>query len=256
MVIGGKRYDVNHQSERMMVSHNFLFIAGEPALDFVNTEIVRDGERVDLLNGPEALEAWIREASLGRVRVTPAALKDAKRLRAALRKFAAGEASPLRVINQELQRGPGALALRAKDGKFELTFEPRDEDRDSSSPVPRQLLATADPSRIRACEGATASSTSTTRPERHAPLVLHGGVRQSHEGGGALRAHEGRKDVMWSAEATPPLSSARRGVRRNGLAARIRKRRRGGPSQNCGTSQTSVPSPRACGGWGVGRGLG
>jgi len=138
----------------MMVSHNFLFIAGEPALDFVNTEIVRDGERVDLLDGPDALEQWMRDAGLGRVRVTAAALKAAKRLRAALRRFAAGERSPLRAINEEFQRAAGALVLRAKDGKFEIAFEPREDDaRFLLARAAANLVANADPSRIRACEG-------------------------------------------------------------------------------------------------------
>lgn len=138
----------------MMVSHNFLFIAGDPALDFVNTEIVRDGERVDLLDGTEALEQWMREAGLGRVRVTPDALKGAKRLRAALRRFASGEASPLRAINDELRRGQGTLTLRAKDGKFAIEFEPRDHDaRFLLARTAANLLATADPVRIRPCEG-------------------------------------------------------------------------------------------------------
>lgn len=137
-----------------MVRHEFLFIAGDPALDFVNTEIVRDGEPVDLLDGTDALEQWLRDAKLGRAHVTAAMLKDAKRLRAALRAIVSGEGSSLRAINEELRRGTGTLALRAKDGAYELAFEPREEDpRFLLARAAATFLASADPSRIRRCGG-------------------------------------------------------------------------------------------------------
>ena len=137
-----------------MVSHSFLFIAGDPALDFVNTEIVRDGERVDLLDSAEALEQWMREAGLGRVRVTPAALKAAKRLRASLRRMLSGDGSAVRTINEELRRGQGTLELRPKDGTLAVEFTPREPDaRFLLARAAAGFLATADPSRIRRCEG-------------------------------------------------------------------------------------------------------
>jgi predicted RNA-binding Zn ribbon-like protein len=154
MVIGRNGYDVNRQSDGMTVSHDFLFIGGDPALDFLNTEIVRDGAPVDLLDSPAALEQWMLEAGLGRVRITPATLKGAKRLRAALRRVVSGTASSVRVIDEELQRGLGALTLRAHEGKFAIEFRPKQEDpRFLLARAAATFLASADPARIRRCGG-------------------------------------------------------------------------------------------------------
>ena len=138
----------------MTVRDEFLFIAGEPALDFVNTEIVRDGEPTDLLTDAAALERWLHEAGFGRVRATPAMLKDAKRLRAALRKIVAGEGRSLGVLNEELRRGEGALMVRTSDAGYALTFEPHQKDpRFLLARAAAEFLASADPSRIRRCGG-------------------------------------------------------------------------------------------------------
>lgn len=139
----------------MTVRDEFLFIAGDPALDFLNTEIVRDGERVDLLDSAEALERWLREAKLGRVRVTPVALKRARRLRGALRELVERRAAPaIRILNEELRRGRGALALHVHDARFELGFRPDEDDpRFLLARAAATFLATADPARIRRCGG-------------------------------------------------------------------------------------------------------
>lgn len=138
----------------MTVRNEFLFIAGETALDFLNTEIVRDGEPVDLLGDAAALERWFQDAGLGRARVTPSVLKGAKRLRAALRKLLSGTGSSLRVINEELRRGQGELTLRAKDGGFAVEFRPRQDDpRFLLARLAADFLAGADPARIRRCGG-------------------------------------------------------------------------------------------------------
>lgn len=138
----------------MTVRDEFLFIAGETALDFLNTEIVRDGEPADLLGDAAALERWLQDAGLGRVRVTRSALEGAKRLRAALRKLLSGAGSSLRVINEELRRGEGALVLSAKDGRFAVEFRPRQEDpRFLLARTAADFLANADPARIRRCGG-------------------------------------------------------------------------------------------------------
>ena len=138
----------------MTVRNEFLFIGGDPTLDFVNTEIVRDGEPADLLTDAEALERWLQDAGFGRVRVSPAAWKGAKRLRAALRRHFSGEGSALRIVNEELRRGRGALALRAKDEGFAVEFEPEGKDaRFLLARAAATFLASADPARIRACGG-------------------------------------------------------------------------------------------------------
>ncbi len=165
----------------MTVRDEFLFIAGETALDFLNTEIERDGEPADLLTDAAALERWFQDAELGRVRVTPSVLKGAKRLRAAFREIVgdlerrplagrstAGSAvpasgrrtgrpaagAPLRVLGEELERGHGALTLHAKDGGFAVEFRPRQEDpRFLLARTAANFLANADPTRIRRCGG-------------------------------------------------------------------------------------------------------
>ncbi|HEX6097433.1 MAG TPA: CGNR zinc finger domain-containing protein, partial [Thermoanaerobaculia bacterium] len=65
------------------------------------------------------------------------------------------EATPyIRILNEELRRGQGALALHAHDGKFEVDFQARDEDaRFLLARAAATFLSTADPSRIRRCGG-------------------------------------------------------------------------------------------------------
>lgn len=140
----------------------FLFRGGDPALDFLNTEIVRDGEHVDLLDTPESLSRWIAEAKLGtRVKVTPAGLAGAKRLRTALRELVIGiiegravSRTRVHAINGELRRGRGTLVLKGGD-RFSVEFDP--EARDPRFLVARaaaEFLAKADQERIHRCNGA------------------------------------------------------------------------------------------------------
>ncbi len=138
----------------MTVRDEYLFVGGDPALDFVNTEIVRDGEPVDLLTDAAALERWLHDAGFGRVRVTPSAFQGAKRLRAALRKIVDGASSSVNGINEELRRGQGTLTLRKTDGKYAVEFQPRDADpRFLIARAAANFLASADLARIRRCEG-------------------------------------------------------------------------------------------------------
>ena len=145
----------------MTVRDEFLFIGGDAALDFLNTEIVRDGEPADLLEDAAALERWLQEAGIGRVRVSASAFRDTKRLRAAVREIvgAIADGEPprrasLQLLDSELHRGTGSLALQARDGKFSVAFEPRDPDaRYLLARAAADFLSAADPSRIRRCGG-------------------------------------------------------------------------------------------------------
>lgn len=145
----------------MTVRDEFLFIGGEVALDFLNTEIVRDGEPVDLLGSPDALERWLAEAKLGRASVSAAALREARRLRAALREIAGvlADGKPprraaIQLIDEELRRGIGSLALGANGSTFAVEFEPRHPDaRFLLARAAATFLASADPARIRRCGG-------------------------------------------------------------------------------------------------------
>ncbi|HEV7920077.1 MAG TPA: ABATE domain-containing protein, partial [Thermoanaerobaculia bacterium] len=69
----------------------FVFIGGAPVVDFVNTEVIANGQRVDLLQTEEDLRAWFEAAELGPL-IRPAGrrpgeglLAEVKQLRAQLR---------------------------------------------------------------------------------------------------------------------------------------------------------------------------
>lgn len=149
-----------------MVRHDFLFIAGEPALDFLNTEIVRDGEPVDLLETPESVPAWLAEAGLVRPGHTVAASAEAlaavKRLRASAREVAdamaegrAPRQAAVAAIDKELHRGRGTLTFRGKGGRFSVEFEAGEplEARYVLARAAAEFFARADPARIHRCEG-------------------------------------------------------------------------------------------------------
>lgn len=106
----------------------FYFVAGNLALDMVNTEAAARGRPLELLPAPEALAAWWEgarrhhpEASLPPLHPTMAddrLLAAVQRLRAALRQIfqavAAGEAIPegeLRVLNEALASGREVIEL-------------------------------------------------------------------------------------------------------------------------------------------------
>jgi predicted RNA-binding Zn ribbon-like protein len=152
----------------MTVRDDFLFLAGDPALDFVNTEIIREGRQVDLLAGPHSLERWLVAAKLvppsAAPEVTPSVLAGAKQIRAALRDIAGSLASgrnlrpaSVAVLDAELRRAPGVLALRLHEGRFSLTYEPgarqAGDPRFLIARAAASFLASADPARIRRCQG-------------------------------------------------------------------------------------------------------
>src|SRR5260370_1064133 len=106
----------------------FLFVAGAAVLDFLNTEIVMDGQPVDLLADEDDLLRWLAEsrlASAPEVRSMKGRwLREAKALRAALRRMflrlAAGEAlrpSDLAPLNETLKKVRSHPELRLLDGR-------------------------------------------------------------------------------------------------------------------------------------------
>jgi predicted RNA-binding Zn ribbon-like protein len=142
----------------MMVRDGFFFVGGELALDFLNTEAMRDGEPADLLSDQEALVRWLRAAE---VDADPGSLAALKRLRAALRLVVTALAdgrtprrASLDAIDAELRRGRGRLALTRGDGNFAMTFETKTRDaRYVLARAAATFLASADPARIRRCGG-------------------------------------------------------------------------------------------------------
>jgi predicted RNA-binding Zn ribbon-like protein len=137
----------------------FLFIAGTPAVDFVNTEIVSEGERVDLLQTEADVRRWVKEAglALSEAEGPPARLRQAKELRKHLRAlFLRGKPrkNEIDAINAALARGRGSFRLERKGGAYRTRFAA-----DSDDPLfliaaaAAELIATGDLSLIKPCGG-------------------------------------------------------------------------------------------------------
>ena len=124
--------------------HPFTFVGERLWLDFVNTDDVRRGTRVDALADFDGMLAWLAAATvldaerasgmLRRAQQQPAgasaALVDARRVRAALRHLAergtaavGARAGALGEINRVLGRSAGTRRLDARpDGTFARSF--------------------------------------------------------------------------------------------------------------------------------------
>lgn len=146
----------------------FLFLAGATAIDFLNTEIMSEGNPADLLEKPGDLDDWLVEAGLqprrGTRPATPRSLNEVKELRRALRililRMAGGHAPTTRdlaALNEALERAPGNLTME-KDGiGLRLRFSPRPASENDPmvliSRCAAEFLARADLSLIRSCGG-------------------------------------------------------------------------------------------------------
>jgi predicted RNA-binding Zn ribbon-like protein len=160
-----------------MTPPSFIFVANLPCLDFVNTEPVLAGERVDLLGGPGDLVRWLREAgvlSADAARLAAArwdgtaegrgVLREALKLRAALRagaeRLAAGKPpgdEMVEAVNRVLAFRPAYPRLVRAGKRYASRLEPV-----STSPlhllVPvaesaAWLLEHGETSMVRRCEG-------------------------------------------------------------------------------------------------------
>ncbi|UQE76805.1 ABATE domain-containing protein [Gordonia sp. PP30] len=106
----------------------FVFLAGDPALDLVNTVMVIGGAPADLLDGPGALAAWVGASGLAArfgtpVEISPAVYAQVIGLRTAVKAVvgavAAGDPVPnaeLDVLNDALVAAPGTRLRRASGG--------------------------------------------------------------------------------------------------------------------------------------------
>jgi predicted RNA-binding Zn ribbon-like protein len=117
---------------------SFYFVGNLPCLDFVNTEIIARGARVDLLNGFADLVRWLQAATLltagdaraagkrwGNVSEGKAAFKEAVSLRNALRVMAerlvAGrpvDRASIEQINRVLASRPTYRQVELKGNRF------------------------------------------------------------------------------------------------------------------------------------------
>jgi predicted RNA-binding Zn ribbon-like protein len=152
----------------------FLFVGNQPCLDFINTDLMMNGQPKDLLDSFQDLVAWLMEAHLiteeaakrierRGMRHGNETLKQAKEFRATLRdmaqRFADGKAIPhtaLDAINHLLRHRLGYPQISRRSGAFERTYETGLED---SNPVlgllaeaASDLLVTCDLSLIKQCQ--------------------------------------------------------------------------------------------------------
>lgn len=142
----------------MPVRHDFLILAGDPALDLLNTEAMADGAPIDLLPDRESLVRWLSEVGLD---AEPGSLLAVKRLRYAFRIVIAALAdgrTPRRaskeLLEEELRRGRGSLVLNERDDRYSVGFEtPVRDARYVLARAAANFLATADRTRIRRCGG-------------------------------------------------------------------------------------------------------
>jgi len=154
----------------------FLFVANDPSLDLVNTEVILSGVRTDLLETFCDLTLWFEQANLASAsemqklakvwRDTPeaeAALQAARSLRSVLRNSVEGVAKTGRipsalpgVLGKELQHPRLATEVVQSEGK--LRTKPRwilEKPRDLLVPIAHyaaNFFATADYRAIRKCE--------------------------------------------------------------------------------------------------------
>ena len=146
--------------------------AGDLALAFVNTLLLRRGEFVDSVASPEALRRWLADAGVltadatqGLVRSPPDArllLSEAQRLRACLREavaaFSRGAPLPptlLPALNHTLERR--STSSRAVEGEEGIQLVERDDSAHPAAPLAPlaeaaiHLFAEAKPTRVRQC---------------------------------------------------------------------------------------------------------
>jgi predicted RNA-binding Zn ribbon-like protein len=156
----------------------FHFIGDQLCLDFINTEIVQDGDRVDLLGGFDDLMAWYVEAQVIDAAQAKAltrrigsasgdggarALKEARQFRSIVRemveRLTEGKTSvpqaTLDQLNRLLRAREGySEVVRTKDG-YDLRFRPRiDEPVHLLVAVAEsaaRLLSEGDPALLRKC---------------------------------------------------------------------------------------------------------
>jgi predicted RNA-binding Zn ribbon-like protein len=156
--------------------NGFLFVGNQLALDFLNTKLILENGPAELLSNGEALERWLIASGLITTRQNRALVRvwrDSRQTQAFVQKLAAFRerlrTSVLRVeagllpgdaflaeLDTILKEHPQRAKLR-KDGSrvvLEVLFEPQRPE-DVWAPIAAaaaELLASAEPSRIRQCE--------------------------------------------------------------------------------------------------------
>jgi predicted RNA-binding Zn ribbon-like protein len=159
-----------------MSGRRFLWLGNHPALDFLNTEPVRDGAPVDLLATFDDVLAWLRDSELlepgqaqaaarrwSASRGAERALAEARRLRRVLRqgieRLAHGKplgTEVLGAINALLRRRVGHAQIFESNGAFQRRFAIElTAPSDALAPLAEavgDLLCHADLGLVRRCE--------------------------------------------------------------------------------------------------------
>ena len=138
---------------RVSATRPFLFVGNHPCLDFINTELIQDGQRTDLLEGLADLIDWFIRAKIlgtdeGKETVARLGqgegemlLRESKAFRVVLREMAEQivarkpvSRSVIETINRMLSQRPGYPQLLRTAGRGERHFY-------SSTRGPAQFLA-------------------------------------------------------------------------------------------------------------------
>lgn len=152
----------------------FLFVGNRLCLDFINTEIIAEGQRKDLIHNFDALKAWLQEADAVRqseiasVTASWDALKEdsfahqARMLRATLQQMVEQitQAQPvaeeaITAINQSLEQRKGYRLLQRTAGGYTTTFQYKQTAGGLLTPIAESaadLLARDDLTLLRKCE--------------------------------------------------------------------------------------------------------
>lgn len=157
-------------------SGRHLFVGNQPSLDFINTEIMENDRRVDRLETPADLLAWLSEAGMldangmeqaarewGDPAVGAKLLEQGRALRTVLREMAEslieGRGAPvgaLTAINSLLRMRQGYEEVVAEEGRFYKQFHFRSTQPEHLLiPIAEEasdLLCNADLSLVKRCE--------------------------------------------------------------------------------------------------------
>jgi predicted RNA-binding Zn ribbon-like protein len=159
----------------LLVQHGvpFLFLANQPCLDFINTDLVMNGQPTDLLSSFQDLAAWFVQAGLltekdaaqieGGSRDAMETLKEAKAFRRTMRdmaeRLAARKPVPqaaLDLINQLLRHRVGYAQVIRRSGMFERRYEAGFEDANHVlgllAEAASDLLCACDLSLVKQCQ--------------------------------------------------------------------------------------------------------
>lgn len=140
----------------------FLFVADDLALDFVNTEMVLKGERVDTLTRDVDVVAWLTRAGLAPPAARRGLMAKAHTLRAAIREIssatAAGrppQAESLVALNGSLAKPSAAHMLDHSGTSFVRRLRPLGDDAAASlypvAVAALRLFTERDPRSIKRC---------------------------------------------------------------------------------------------------------